>query len=193
MKYGYIRTSGKSKYKTTYQEEVFLENGLEKKNLITEYFSGRDINRPKLNKIIQRMKPNDELIFLNVGRLSREGKETLEKIINMVNDKGGYINFIEEGYTTKNDDDIQKILDMSENYKDDSYNRSKFTKRGIEMKKKKENLETWGRQPISQEVIQKSWDLHDKGYTMKEITNECGISQKTFYRYLNKRKSEDVE
>lgn len=49
-----------------------------------------------------------------------------------------------------------------------------------------------GRPKVDQEKLTKALNLYDaKGFTLKEIKEMTGVSSRTLYRYLEKRKSKN--
>ena len=74
----YIRVSTKEQC----EDRKFLalkEFPVEKKNILMDKLSGKDINRPKYKSLIKKLKPGDILVVKSIDRLGRNYEEILEQ------------------------------------------------------------------------------------------------------------------
>lgn len=78
MQYGYIRVSSKDQNPER-QIIAMKENGVEEKFIYMDYMSGKDFHRPKYNRLVKKLKPNDLLVIKSIDRLGRNYEEILEQ------------------------------------------------------------------------------------------------------------------
>lgn len=83
MKIGYIRTSTINQ-NLDRQKQIMKDNNVDL--LYSEQESGKDTNRPILNKMLNSIRPNDEVIIASLDRLSRNYKN-LKEIIQIIKNK----------------------------------------------------------------------------------------------------------
>ncbi|EJF47961.1 resolvase [Enterococcus sp. C1] len=84
-KYGYARVSTASQ-STKEQIQQLLDNGVEKKNIFSERFTGTKRDRPKFNRLLDGLKYGDEIIVTKLDRFARNTREALENIEPLLND-----------------------------------------------------------------------------------------------------------
>lgn len=87
MKIGYIRTSTIDQ-NLDRQKQIMKDCNVDL--LYSEQESGKDTNRPILNKMLNSIRPNDEVIIASLDRLSRNYKD-LKEIIQIIKDKGAIL------------------------------------------------------------------------------------------------------
>jgi DNA invertase Pin-like site-specific DNA recombinase len=76
MRYGYVRVS------TVEQNEgrqyvTMKEYNVADENVYTDKLSGKDMNRPKLKELLQKVQSGDEIVFSEISRMGRNTKEIL--------------------------------------------------------------------------------------------------------------------
>lgn len=88
IKYGYCRVStmkqGKDGNSLEAQKEVLLSAGANE--IYEEKFTGTKIDRPELDKLLEKIQPGDMLIVTKLDRIARsisKGTELIEKLIDM--------------------------------------------------------------------------------------------------------------
>ena len=75
MKVGYVRIS--TKEQNTARQDVIMEQlGVER--VYTDKVSGRDTNRPELQKMMEFVREGDVVIVESISRLARSTKDLLE-------------------------------------------------------------------------------------------------------------------
>lgn len=79
-KYGYARVSTASQ-STKEQIQQLLENGVEKKNIFSEKFTGTKRDRPKFNQLLAGLKPGDEIVVTKLDRFARFCCKVLNNLI----------------------------------------------------------------------------------------------------------------
>lgn len=76
--YGYVRVSTKEQNEA--RQMIAMYNfGIEEKNIIVEKQSGKDFNRPKYQKLLQRIRRGDTLVVKSIDRLGRNYDEIIEQ------------------------------------------------------------------------------------------------------------------
>lgn len=84
MKFGYARVSSESQ--NLERQIVTLKlDGCQP--VYQEKLSGKNLNRPQLTKLLNKIKTNDEVVVLDLDRLGRNNKDITE-IMNKINQKG---------------------------------------------------------------------------------------------------------
>jgi DNA invertase Pin-like site-specific DNA recombinase len=76
--YAYVRVSTRDQNEDR-QVIAMREQGIPKKNIIIEKWSGKDFNRPKYRKLVRRMKKDDILFVKSIDRLGRNYNEVIEQ------------------------------------------------------------------------------------------------------------------
>lgn len=86
MKYGYIRVSTIEQHED--RQLVTMEKyGVASENIYLEKVSGKNMNRPELEKLLEVIKEGDTLIVHDFSRLSRSTSDLL-KIVEYLNKRG---------------------------------------------------------------------------------------------------------
>lgn len=84
-KYGYARVSTASQ-STKEQIQQLIENGVDKKNIFSERFTGTKRDRPKFNQLLAGLKSGDEIVVTKLDRFARNTREALEIIEPLLDD-----------------------------------------------------------------------------------------------------------
>ena len=98
MKIGYIRTSTINQ-NLDRQKQIMKDYNVDL--LYSEQESGKDTNRPILNKMLNSIRPNDEVIISSLDRLSRNYKD-LKEIIQIIKDKGTILTIVDAPFLNFN-------------------------------------------------------------------------------------------
>ena len=98
MKIGYIRTSTIDQ-NLDRQKQIMKDYNVDL--LYSEQESGKDTNRPILNKMLNSIRPNDEVIVASLDRLSRNYKDSKE-IIQIIKDKGAILTIVDAPFLNFN-------------------------------------------------------------------------------------------
>ena len=85
--YGYARVSAKDQNEDR-QLAAMREMGVPSKNIYVDKQSGKDFNRPKYKKLVQRLKKDDLLYIKSIDRLGRNYEEILEQWRILTKEKG---------------------------------------------------------------------------------------------------------
>ena len=85
--YGYIRVSSRDQNEER-QLIALKEIGIAERNIYLDKQSGKDFNRPKYKKMLQRLKKDDLLYIKSIDRLGRNYEEILQQWRVLTKDKG---------------------------------------------------------------------------------------------------------
>lgn len=88
--YGYARVSSKDQCEDR-QIAALLERGLDRKNILVDKQSGKDFERPKYRRLIQKLKEGDTLFIKSIDRLGRNYEEILEQWRQITKERGVFI------------------------------------------------------------------------------------------------------
>ena len=76
--YGYVRVSTKEQNKN--RQVIAMKNfGIAEENIFIDKQSGKDFNRPAYQSLLQKINPNDTIVFKSIDRLGRNFYEILEQ------------------------------------------------------------------------------------------------------------------
>ncbi len=77
-KYGYIRVSSKDQNPER-QLEALIAYGIKKENIVLEYMSGKNFERPKYKALMKKLERGDVLVVKSIDRLGRNYNDTLDQ------------------------------------------------------------------------------------------------------------------
>ena len=113
MRYGYARVStrGQAREGTSLwdQEELLMEAGCEK--IYKEAYSGKTMERPEMEKLMDSLSAGDEIYVTKLDRLARntvEGIQFIDRILEKVNELSSIAEI--PGYTDELKKDIEKLI-----------------------------------------------------------------------------------
>ena len=186
IKYGYCRVStikqGKDGNSLDAQKELLISAGAEE--IFEEKFTGTKIQRPELDKLLEKIKPGDTLIVTKLDRIARsisKGTELIEKLIDM----GVTVNILNLGVldNTPASRLVRNIfLAFAEFERDMIVER---TTEGKEVARLKENYREGRPKKFRREQIEHALNLlEDNSYSM--VSDMTGISISTLKREKRK-------
>ena len=76
--YGYVRVSTQEQNEAR-QLAAMREFGVAEENIIIEKLSGKDFNRPRYQRLVKSLRPEDVLVVKSIDRLGRNYEEILEQ------------------------------------------------------------------------------------------------------------------
>lgn len=76
--YGYIRVSTQEQNEAR-QLTAMRAFGVPEKNIVVEKVSGKDFNRPRYQRLVRGLRPEDVLVVKSIDRLGRNYKEILDQ------------------------------------------------------------------------------------------------------------------
>lgn len=96
--FGYSRVSTREQNEAR-QVEAFRERGIRESNIIIEKLSGKNLERPKLTALLDKVRPGDSVTVLSIDRLGRNTKDVLD-IVERLERRGVKLVSIREGLDT---------------------------------------------------------------------------------------------
>lgn len=180
-KIGYIRVSSLDQ-----NHERQLE-GIKLDRCFTDKASGKDINRPELEAMLNYVRDGDIIIVHSMDRLARN-LDDLRKLVQQLTSQKIKIEFLKEGLVFTGEDAPMSKLLLSVMGAFAEFERSLIRERqreGIALAKKKGLYK--GRKPsLSQEQILELKQRVDSGEKKTIIAKDFSISRETLYQYLRK-------
>lgn len=193
--YGYVRVSTREQNEDR-QMIALGEMNVPQKNIYVDKQSGKDFERPKYQRLLRKLKPNDLLYIKSIDRLGRNYEEILEQWRMITKEKRADIVVLDMPLldtrrgkdlvgTFLSDIVLQTLSFVAENERGNIRQRQK---EGIEAAKKRGVQ--FGRPP---KPVPKNFVQVYNRWIKKEISGEtaaglCGLSMSTFYRKANMRK-----
>lgn len=192
MNYGYARVSSTKQFIAgnglEEQKAKLRESGCEE--IYDEQYTGKTIDRPILNKLLQKLQSGDTFTITKLDRFARSVTEGIEPIREMIA-RGITVKILNMG-TLENTPVgnllITMLMGFAEFERDLIMER---TRAGREIARTKAGYRE-GRPPIPAIKINNALKLLDDGNTYKEVTAITGISKSTLIRAKNKRKARSV-
>lgn len=186
---GYIRVSSSQQ---TYDRQLssLLEIGVEEQNIYKEKMSGKNRNRPELNRLLSELQEGDIVVVKELSRISRSTKDMLQ-LIQDIADKKCFIPSLSETWLDTSSPTGTFLLTIFAGLSQLERELINIRcKEGIEAKKRNNPDIVWGRPKKRNSRIDHALQLYDSGnYSMKEITDATGCSRSTIYRRLLERKA----
>lgn len=187
MKIGYARVSTQEQ---NLDRQLDILKGYSVDRIIEDKATGTNTNRDGLQQLLSMLRAGDEVYVESISRLGRNTLEVLS-IVKEFKEKGVTFHSHKEKMDTSTPTgeamfNIMVVLAQLE--------------RDLISERVKESLQASkargkhiGRPFADQEKVDVALRMYDsKNYSVKEICRTVGISQGTLYRYLNKRKQEEV-
>ena len=124
--YGYCRISTKTQSITRQIENILKEYPNAK--IYQEQFTGTTTDRKEWNKLKKILKTNDTIIFDSVSRMSRNAEEGINEYMDLL-EKGINLIFLKEGYI--NTEVYQEQLKTNDNIQTDDTDLNETIMKGI--------------------------------------------------------------
>lgn len=189
---GYMRISTDNTGQKFDRQEHQLEERVDV--LYKDKLSGRNMNRPQLQALLEDLEEGDVVLVTSIDRLSRSTKDLLE-IVDKIKEKGASLKSITDTWLdTTGDNPMSEFLmvvmgGLAE------LERKTTVKRiheGIAVAKAKGKHV--GRPRVSDNKAQLAVKLYNEGeHTVKDIAEICGISEKTVYNKVNEYKQKQLQ
>jgi len=178
---GYIRVSSLDQ-----NHERQLE-GIKLDKCFTDKASGKDVNRPELEEMLNYVRDGDIIIVHSMDRLARN-LDDLRKLVQQLTSQKIKIEFLKENLTFTGEDAPMSKLLLSVMGAFAEFERSLIRERqreGIALAKKKGLYK--GRKPsLSEEQVEELKTRVQNGEKKTIIAKDFGISRETLYQYLRK-------
>jgi len=179
---GYIRVS------TTDQNESRQLDGKELDLKFIDKASGKDTDRPELNKLIVHAREGDTVLVHSMDRLARNLGD-LKRIVKELTDKKVTVTFVKESLTFTDEGSAMSNMMLNVMGAFAEFERSLIKERqreGIAIAKKN-NVYKGRKQAMTDNQIK---DIQRKALASKnkvELAKELGISRQTLYTYIAKK------
>ncbi|WP_197501416.1 recombinase family protein [Gordonia sp. 852002-51296_SCH5728562-b] len=155
--------------------------------LFTDKASGKDVDRPELQKALDYVREGDALVVHSMDRLARN-LDDLRRIVRDLTDRGVRVEFVKEGQVFTGEDNPMSNLMLSLLGAVAEFERSLIRERqreGIALAKAAGKYR--GGQPkLTDEQAAEVSRRHagSAGETVAALAREYGVSRQTVYRYL---------
>jgi len=196
-KIGYIRVSSADQ---NLDRQIVEMEKLNLDILFQDKMSGKNMNRPELQKMLNYVRKDDTIFFESLERLGRDYDEIKETVVSLKN-KGVKVQFLDApflNFDTGNELLDKAMFDMflsllsyiAQNEREKIRSRQKqgvaiAKDKGIYKGRKTEY--THDSQNIQKRVIYfKILDLLEKGYSKTDIVKETGVSRRTIYNIIKR-------
>lgn len=168
------------------QIDELTQEGCEK--VLTEKISGSVYDRPKLQTMLEMLKPGDIVLVSELTRLSRSTKDLFE-IVDRIGKSGACIKSLKEPWidtTTPAGQLMFTLIAGVAQFERDIIRLR--TKEGLKSARARGRM--GGRPKLNEEKIKEAIVLYEsKQFSFAEIKRRTGVSHTTIYRYLKTKKS----
>ncbi|MCX6054616.1 MAG: recombinase family protein [Chloroflexi bacterium] len=176
---GYIRVSSFDQ-KTDRQLD-----GIKLDQVFIDKASGKDIQRPELEKLLAYVRTGDTIVVHSMDRLARN-LDNLRQLVHEFTSRGVRVQFIKEGLTFTGEDSPMSTLLLSVMGAFAEFERALIRERqreGIELAKKR-GAYRGRKKMLTAEHIKKIKERVTAGEMKSKIAKDFGISRETLYQYL---------
>lgn len=182
MIFGYARASTQDQNLNA-QLDALEAAGCER--IYQEKLSGMKKERPELNEMIKQLREGDTVTVYKLDRISRSTKHLIELVEHFERTGVHFVSLADNIDTTTAMGRFffRMMASIAELERDIV---SERTKSGLEAARARGR--SGGRPKADKKKIQTALNMYDsKKHTINEITDACGISTQTLYRYIRKR------
>ena len=175
-KLGYARVST-SQQKLDIQIDTLKAQGVRKDRIFTDKASGKNTDRPGLERLLNRAEDGDQVL---VTKLDRLGRNTLDMItiVERLHDTGVAVTFIDDNLSTKGDIGYMLITILSAVAQAERARILERTNEGRQAAM--DSGVKFGRKPHS--GTNKALRMIRKGIVAKDVMDATGISRATYFR-----------
>ncbi|MCM0084375.1 recombinase family protein [Geomonas sp. Red32] len=178
---GYKRVS------STDQNTARQLEGLELDEVFEDRVSGKDRNRPELERLIRHARNGDTVVVHSMDRLARNLVDLLD-IVKELTSKGVLVQFVKESFTFAGNDDPFKELMLKMLGSFAEFERALIKSRqreGIELKKAAGGYKGKGRKKsITEDMVLRIKERVEAGEKKTKIASDLGISRESIYKLL---------
>lgn len=186
---GYIRVSSREQnYDRQYL--ALIDYGVLPENIYQEKKSGKDRERPELNRLLSELEAGQTVIVKELSRISRSTKDMLQ-LVEEITSRGSFIKSLSEPWLDTSSAQGTFLLTVFAGLS--QLERELIRVRCAEgMAVYRQKNAVWGRPKKRNSRIDHALQLYDSGnYSMKEITDATGCSRSTIYRRILERKQQE--
>ena len=184
-KVGYVRVSSFGQ-----NPERQLEN-IELDKIYTDKASGKDVNRPQLQELIDYVRDGDIVFVHSMDRLARN-LEDLRQLVNLFTNKQVKVHFLKENLVFNGEDSAMSTLLLSLMGAFAEFERSLIRERQLEgiALAKKRGVYKGRKKCLDMQAIENMKLRVDTGEKKSSIAKDFGISRETLYKYLRSRQND---
>jgi DNA invertase Pin-like site-specific DNA recombinase len=180
MKYAYIRVST-IEQNLDRQLEAMKRHEIPAKNYFTEKVSGKDTNRPELQRLLATVKEGDTIYIHDFSRLSRSTSDLL-RIVELLTSKGVHLVSNKENLDTSTPTGKLMLTMIGAINEFERTNLLERQKEGIACAKDKG---TYKKKDIDRDaLLSYKRDVDSNRITVKAAAEMLGITRKTWYRLV---------
>lgn len=182
--FGYARVS-KQAQSLNMQIDALQKYGVDE--IYQEKISGKLTDRPKLKELLGKLRSGDTLVIWRLDRLGRTTLQLIE-LANEFREKGIHFVSLTENIdtTTPVGKMIFSVLCAFSEMENDI--RAERIQSGLEAARARGRV--GGRPSINESTINTALKMYfSNEFSVKEITEQTGMSKTTLYRYVNERKN----
>ena len=161
-----------------------LEN-IELDKIYTDKASGKDVNRPALQELIDYVRDGDTVVVHSMDRLARN-LDDLRKLVCQLTGKQVKVQFVKENLIFSGDDSAMSTLLLSIMGAFAEFERSLIRERQLEgiALAKKRGAYKGRKKSLSLEEVEILKSRIDSGEKKSSVARDFGISRETLYQYL---------
>ncbi|MDP2193936.1 MAG: recombinase family protein [Alphaproteobacteria bacterium] len=178
---GYVRVSTYDQQTDRQLDGVFLDR------VFTDKASGKDVNRPQLEVLLDFVRAGDTVVVHSMDRLARN-LDDLRKIVKTLTKKGVCIEFVKESLQFKSEDSPIANLMLSVMGAFAEFERSLIRERqreGIVLAQKRGAYKGRKRSLNDDQIKELMTSVCETPYPNKtQIAKDFGISRETLYQYI---------
>lgn len=181
MKIGYVRVSSVEQNEAR-QIEGLSKHGIEK--WFIEKISGKDMNRPELQKMIESVKEGDTVYIHDFSRLARSTKDLLD-IVERLNAKGVHLVSNKENLDTSTPTGKLLLTMIGAINEFERTNMLERQKEGIAIAKRNGVYKGRTKAKIDPEIFASGQELYRQGIITKaQFALKCGVTQPTLNKII---------
>lgn len=189
MKYGYARVSSRGQ-NLARQLEIFKKKGIRPENTFEEKISGKNMERPQLGMLLDKVTDGDTIVVTDITRLGRNMRDIVN-LIDRLNKRKVYIVSIKEGVDTSTEYGKMMINLLSALSELERENIRERQKQGIEIAKREGRMT--GRPRCKCEDFDMVYSQYlDGKISMQQALKLLRCSKSTFYRRIKDYKDNEV-
>ena len=185
VKFGYARVSTDSQ---NLDRQIDALNAYKVDEILTEKITGTKMNRPELERLLDKARKHDVIVIESLSRLGRSTKDLLT-LVERFSSHGITLVSLKENIdiSTPTGKLLLTVLSALCQFERDLT--VQRTKEGLQAARARGR--NGGRPPKDQKLLDKAAKLYEtQSHSIAEICSICDISQGTLYKEINKRKSE---
>ena len=163
--------------------------------IFTDNVSGKDVERPELQKMLEHIRESDVVEVCSIDRLARNNVD-LQMLVKAMNAKGVTVKFLKEGLTFEHDESnpISNLM-MTMLGAISEFERQLIRERQAEgIAIAKANGKYKGRKPkINKNQLEHINEQLESGISKAEISKTLGISRQTLHKYIKEQNKEQEQ